>query len=146
MTAATAFAIANPVALLGWALLAVGVLLRRPLLRDRIAGQIVPGLFAAAYVLILLLAMPGAEGGFGSLDDVARLFASPWLLLAGWLHYLAFDLFIGAWIARQTERQGLPRWLLIPILPLTFLFGPAGLLAFLIVTLARGASRAHAAA
>jgi hypothetical protein len=71
-----------------------------------------------------------AEGGYGSLEDVGKLFANSWLLLAGWVHYLAFDLAIGSVIARRTADQGLPRFILVPILPLTFLFGPIGFLAF----------------
>ncbi|MGE0240048.1 MAG: abscisic acid-deficient protein Aba4 family protein, partial [Parvibaculaceae bacterium] len=55
---------------------------------------------------------------------------NPWLLLAGWVHYLAFDLAIGALIARRTFDESLPRLILVPILPLTFLFGPIGWLIF----------------
>ena len=146
MTAATVFSLANMLALLGWLILAAGVILRRPVLRDRVAGLIVPGVLSAGYTLIIIFAMPGADGGFGSLEGVASLFASPWLLLAGWAHYLAFDLFVGAWIARRTEAVGLPRGILIPLLPLTFLLGPAGFLAFLIVTLASGRRLAPVAA
>ena len=50
----------------------------------------------------------GAEGGFGSLADVATLFGKPELLLAGWIHYLAFDLFIGAWEVRDAQRNEHP--------------------------------------
>ena len=53
-----------------------------------------------------------------------------WLLTAGWLHYLAFDLFVGSWISEQAAALALPHWLLLPPLALTFLFGPAGLLVF----------------
>ena len=74
-----------------------------------------------------------AEGGFGSLDEVAALFRSRELLLAGWLHYLAFDLFVGAWEVRRGREAGVPFLLVAPCLLLTFLFGPAGLLAFLIL-------------
>ena len=51
-------------------------------------------------------------------------------LTAGWIHYLAFDLFVGTWIAQRAARLGLPHLATIPLLALTFLFGPAGLLAF----------------
>ena len=59
------------------------------------------------------------------------LFANPWLLLAGWVHYLAFDLFIGAWQVRDAKRTGLSHLLVVPCLVLTFLFGPIGLLLYL---------------
>jgi hypothetical protein len=57
----------------------------------------------------------------------------PGLLAAGWVHYLAFDLFVGAWIAERGAALGLPHWQLVPVLLLTFMFGPAGLLAFILL-------------
>jgi Domain of unknown function (DUF4281) len=64
------------------------------------------------------------------LERVQKLFTFPWVALAGWVHYLAFDLFVGAWISRRVMEDGLPRWTLIALLPLTFTFGPMGLLGF----------------
>jgi hypothetical protein len=61
---------------------------------------------------------------------VAALFENRWLLLAGWVHYLAFDLLVGAWEARTARREGIPHLLLLPCLLTTFLFGPAGYLMF----------------
>ena len=130
MSAALLFTIANVTALTGWAMLIAGVLFNNAMLRDLIAGRIVPLILAIAYTALIVIHWPSAEGGFGSLEDVERLFTNSWLLLAGWVHYLAFDLAIGSIIARRTADQGLPRFVLVPILPLTFLFGPIGLLAF----------------
>jgi Domain of unknown function (DUF4281) len=76
-----------------------------------------------------------AGGGFGSIDQVRALFADDSALAAGWLHYLAFDLFVGAWIVRDAATRQLPGLLVLPCLPLTFLFGPAGLLAYFAVRL-----------
>lgn len=130
MTPEWMFTAANFTAMAGWAVLAAGVAFNNAMLRDLIAGRIVPFILAAAYTGLIAVFWVGSEGGFGSLGDVARLFANPWLLLAGWVHYLAFDLAIGAAIARKTFDEGLPRLILVPILPLTFLFGPIGWLAF----------------
>lgn len=130
MTPENLFSLMNYTALAGWAVLAAGIVLNNALLRDILAGRIVPALLAAAYTALIVLFWAGSDGGYGSLDAVARLFADPWLLLAGWVHYLAFDLAIGAIIARRTFDEGLPRLVLIPVLPLTFLFGPIGWLAF----------------
>jgi hypothetical protein len=69
-------------------------------------------------------------GGFSSLAAVATLFGNPWALLAGWIHYLAFDLLIGTWEARDARERGVPHLLLVPCLILTFLFGPAGWLLY----------------
>jgi len=51
-------------------------------------------------------------------------------LVAGWIHYLAFDLFVGLWIATEADKAGISRWLQAPILVATFMFGPIGLLLF----------------
>ena len=58
---------------------------------------------------------------------------SPSAVMAGWIHFLAFDLFVGAWICRTARASGIPFLLVLPTLPLTFLFGPAGYLAFVAV-------------
>jgi hypothetical protein len=130
MTPESMFAVANYSAIAGWIVLVGGILLNNTVLRDIVAGRVIPLIFAAGYTLLILSFWVGAEGGFGNLADVARLFSNRWLLLAGWVHYLAFDLLIAAWMARRTAEERLPRLALIAILPLTFLFGPAGFLAF----------------
>lgn len=129
MTPDAAFSIANPLALAGWLALIVGIVLKHPLLRDVIAGRVIPVILSAAYAVLILVFWWTAEGGFGALADVQTLFTQPWIALAGWVHYLAFDLAIGAWLARQVMERGLNRLFLVPILPLTFLFGPIGYLA-----------------
>ncbi len=99
-----------------------------------VAGRVVPLLLAVVYVLLFASHGMG-DGGYDSLAAVQRLLAAPPLLAAGWLHYLAFDLFVGAWIAERAGVLGLPHWLVLPLLALTFMFGPAGLLAFAAVRL-----------
>jgi hypothetical protein len=64
---------------------------------------------------------------------VRALFQSDALLVAGWLHYLAFDLFVGAWQVRTARAEGIPHLMVVPCLVLTFLFGPVGFLLFLIL-------------
>lgn len=140
MTASGLFEVANLFAMAGWLVLAAGVLLQRPWLRGSLADTAWPLTLSAAYSGLVLFFFINADGGFDSLENVRRLFASDWMLLAGWIHYLAFDLFIGAWIAHQVLEERLPRWLLVGLLPLTFLFGPAGLLAFYILKGTLGAA------
>lgn len=125
------FRYANLAALAGWLTLAVGIVLRSPVLRETLAGRAVPLGLSIGYTAIVAVHWWSGEGGFSSLEGVSTLFRSPWLLLAGWLHYLAFDLFVGAWIAADAEVHRLPRAMLIPVLPIVFLFGPAGLLLWL---------------
>jgi hypothetical protein len=129
MTADTLFSLASMTALGGWLVLAAGIVLKRPLLRDAIAGTAFPLLLAAGYTALILVFWWSAEGGFDTLANVQKLFTSPWVALAGWVHYLAYDLFIGALLARRMMEAGLSRLLLVPVLPLAFLFGPIGFLA-----------------
>ena len=72
-----------------------------------------------------------AEGGFGTLAEVKALFRVDALLLAGWIHYLAFDLFVGAWIVRDSQTHDLRHLLVIPCLFFTLMAGPFGLLLYL---------------
>jgi hypothetical protein len=121
------FSIANVVALAGWIALALAPNRRGV---RRAAGVVVPLLLCGAYTLLIMTQAPQASGGFGSLAEVSMLFRSPGMLLAGWIHYLAFDLLVGAWEVQDAEQVGLSRWLLLPCLALTFLLGPAGLLLY----------------
>ena len=73
------------------------------------------------------------KGGFGSITEVQALFSSPGGLTIGWIHYLAFDLFVGIWIARDADAKNFSRFLQFPVLVLTFLAGPLGLLLWLII-------------
>lgn len=130
MTPDQLFQIANPLALLGWTALALGPL--APRLTQTVALA-VPLALSLLYTALILAHWAGAEGGFGSLAEVQRLFAQAPIALAGWIHYLAFDLFVGAWIARTARAEGIAHWMVIPCLVPTFLFGPAGLLAFAIL-------------
>lgn len=124
------FRLGNAAALPAWLALALSPASARwaPTVR-RLAGRVWPAGLAVAYVALIAVHWRG-EGGFGSLDEVRALFAVPGALAAGWLHYLAFDLFVGAWIAERAAARGWPHALLLPVLALTFLFGPAGLLAY----------------
>jgi Domain of unknown function (DUF4281) len=140
MTADFLFSIANPLALIGWIVLAAGVVLNRPFLRDELAGRWFPLGFAVLYSMLIILFFTKTEGGFDTLANVQRLFTSPWAALAGWVHYLAFDLFVGAKIARGVMERRMSRWLLVPLLPLTFIFGPMGLAGFEVVKLIFGKS------
>jgi len=111
----------------GWALL---VFAPRWRWSQRVASVIIPLTLAIVYVVLIVLYFAKSSGGFGTLGQVAQLFQNPWLLLAGWIHYLAFDLFLGAWQVRQAQRLRITHLLVIPCLLFTFLFGPVGLLAF----------------
>lgn len=125
----TLFSAAGAAAMAGWLALLASPL--APRISHIVAGRVIPIALSVGYTALVLAFWNTGEGGFDSLANVARLFETPELLLAGWVHFLAFDLFIGAWIVRDARETGaLPFWLVLPCLPLTFLFGPAGLAAY----------------
>jgi hypothetical protein len=129
MTPEQLFGVANTVSVLSWLLLAV--LPGRRWVADVITGRAVPMVFGILYVVIVVATFGRADGSLSSLEGVAALFGNRWLLLAGWLHYLAFDLLIGTWEARDARERGVPHLLLVPCLFLTLMFGPAGWLLYL---------------
>ncbi len=130
-----AFKIAGMAAMLGWLALLVSLFVgraRQP--AWTLARWIIPGLIGLAYMALFWSSWGNTPGGgFGSVREVRALFANDHALAAGWLHYLAFDLFVGSWIAELGLKARIPALLLIPCLLFTFLLGPTGLVLFLIL-------------
>ena len=122
------FQIANPLALTGWVALVLSPL--APRVAQAVSAVAVPLVLSAGYAGLVLAFWAGAEGGFATLAEVQALFTDPHIALAGWVHYLAFDLFVGARATRRAQAEGISHLFLLPCLALTFLFGPAGFLAF----------------
>jgi hypothetical protein len=133
MTPDLIFTLANYTVLPGWLLLLLAP--RARITRHLVHTALLSVAMAALYALYITIALTRSDGqgGFSSLQGVMHLFTVPEAALAGWLHYLAFDLFIGAWEARDAQRLGIPHLLLIPCLALTFLLGPIGLTLYLIL-------------
>lgn len=137
MTPDSLFQIASAAVLPGWIALACAPLARaRLVLAARVIAVLLSGLYVTLLVTGLAGAGPPAGAGFDTLDGVRLLLSSPQALLAGWVHYLAFDLWVGSW---EAEDAALPHWLLLPCLALTFLAGPAGLLLYHLLKAARKA-------
>ncbi len=127
------FSLSGAIVLLCWLLL---LAVPRWRVAQILATFVAPLLIAALYLALLVSHKTPTGGGFNSLAQVSILFSSPYALLAGWVHYLAFDLFTGAWEARDAAEVGISRWLVAPCLLLTFFFGPAGLALYLLLKLA----------
>jgi hypothetical protein len=138
LSADQVFRIGNSVALAGWLILVFAGRVRWA--GRLLCGVAIPLLLACAYLGILLGHWGESSGNFNTLSGVAALFTNRWLLLAGWIHYLAFDLFIGSWQVRDSQHNGISHFLVIPCLVLTFLFGPVGLLCYFVVRLLRSRS------
>jgi hypothetical protein len=127
------FSITGAVAMLGWAGLVL--LPKVDFVVKVLARAIIPGAIGATYVYLMLtnLGSAPADGSFGSLAGVKALFGVDALLLAGWIHYLAFDLFVGSWEVQDARERGVHHLLVVPCLLLTFMAGPAGLLLYLLI-------------
>ncbi|HEX5644494.1 MAG TPA: ABA4-like family protein [Erythrobacter sp.] len=129
---------ANLLALISWA--ALILLPRWPALLSALL-YVVVGLLSLLYATILVGLMSGwmdpggsmAGGNFSSIAGVQALFATKGGLTLGWVHYLAFDLFIGIWIARDADAKGISRLVQAPVLLATFMAGPLGLLVWLVL-------------
>ncbi len=127
----TIFSVCSLLAMLGWA--ALILLPRFPWVAATLARLVIPGLIGLVYVVLMVLNFGNApaDSGFGSLAEVKALFSVDAALLAGWVHYLAFDLFVGSWEAADAKQHGVPHLLLVPALLATLMVGPAGLLLYL---------------
>ena len=106
---------------------------------DRLVHSVfAPIVLGVTYTWLLANVMGGVvqmpEGaGFASLDALMKTFSVKEAVVAGWAHYIVFDLFIGAWIARDAQRAGISPFIAAPTLLLTFLVGPIGLLSYLML-------------
>lgn len=141
MTPDTLFQIANPLAMLGWITLALSPL--APRWADRIGGFLIPAILSLLYAGLILGYWWQGQGGFDSLSNVMALLSNPWMALAGWVHFLAFDLFIGGWITRRARTEGIAHLMILPCLLMTFLFGPIGLILFLSIAATRRLLHPH---
>ena len=135
MDAQTLFLIGNYSVIPAWLLLMVAP--KWIWTRKLIFHAWIPLLLGSVYIYCFIMARPAPEGGgFGSLDAVQILFAHPYTALAGWIHYLAFDLFVGAWEVRDAQRRGINHLWVVPCLLFTLMAGPAGLLLYLCIRFA----------
>lgn len=131
------FSLVGTGSMAGWVILIFGP--RRFAVVNAIPLWVIPISLSAVYAGIALSRLSGTGGGFGSLAEVATLFQSDWALLAGWVHFLAFDLFVGAVMAARMDQVRVNRLVQAPILAATFMLGPLG---FLIAALTEWTIRA----
>ncbi|WP_037321245.1 ABA4-like family protein [Salegentibacter sp. Hel_I_6] len=132
MTPIEVFSMANAIVLPMWFLMIF--LPQWKITRFLIAHRVIPIILAVLYtVYILLYTMDYGIMDFSSLSSVMTIFTQENAVLAGWLHYLAFDLLVGIWILNQNKFLGLNQLLIAPCLFLTFMFGPLGFLIFIVI-------------
>lgn len=131
MTADNIFSAANLAAVLGWILLIFAP--RWKGTKKIVLSGAIPLLLSSVYLILIVVFFGRAEGGFDSLSNVMKLFTNEWAVLAGWIHYLAFDLFVGSWEVNDAQSRNISHWFVIPCLILTFLLGPIGFLLYTIL-------------
>lgn len=125
------FQAANIFAMLGWLMLAVfpGWRYTR---RVVLMGNIF--LLAVTYAILFFSNFAIVMGGGGmALSSLSAAFQNPVVMLVGWVHYLAFDLFVGVWEVQDSRTCGISHWLVIPCLFATFMAGPVGLLLYMVL-------------
>ena len=135
MTASALFSFANSYAFLGWFLLFSAPNWKHTQTIVKYGILVVLGLIYA--VLVLKGIKNFNISDFSTLSNVKQLFSQDEALLAGWIHYLCIDLFIGAYIVRKSIEINIPRIIYSLILPFTFMFGPVGFVIFTLVSLSK---------
>jgi Domain of unknown function (DUF4281) len=133
MNAASIFSIGNTCILLGWILL---IFLPNWKFTQTLILNGLIVLYSAVYAYLILKDIGDFRAdSFSTLANVKALFQNDNAVAAGWLHYLAFDLFVGAYIVRKSKELQISRLLYTIALPFTFMFGPFGYLIFFIIKL-----------
>jgi Domain of unknown function (DUF4281) len=126
----TIYSLCSAIAMAGWIALAFA-----PFARNRVVGgaRLVSAVLCVAYIVQMATITEDTGGSFSTLKGVTALFTSPGNVMMGWTHYLAFDLFVGSWEIEDAGREGIAHWAMLPILFLTLMLGPVGLLTYFCV-------------
>ncbi|WP_410483839.1 ABA4-like family protein [Spongiivirga sp. MCCC 1A20706] len=132
MTPTEVFSIVNTAVLPMWILMIF--LPKWKITRFLIDYKVIPLLLSVVYVIYIAISLQsGGMMDFGSLSSVMKLFTAENAVLAGWVHYLAFDLLVGMRILNQNKQLKIHQLLIAPCLVGTFMFGPFGFLLFMIM-------------
>ena len=125
------FRAVNLIAILPW--LMMMILPKTDITKTVINSNVFPLVLALVYGFYIITTFGKSGGNFMTLVGVEKLFSKREVLLAGWVHYLVFDLFVGAWEWRDALQHDISQWILVPCLLLTLMFGPVGYLVYFVV-------------
>lgn len=132
MTASEVFSLVNFIAMPMWLLMIL--LPNWKATRFLVDYKLIPLILSLIYAFYIVLAMQsGPAMDFGSMESVMNLFTYENALLAGWVHYLAFDLLVGMWMLEQNRSLKIHQLIIAPCLFATFMLGPVGFLLFMLV-------------
>lgn len=131
MTPDTIFKLCSAIAMIAWLIL---IVLPKWHSSDKFVIGIIVTLFAIIYTYYIVTNIAVIDmKSFSTLKGVTTLFTNPLAVLLGWVHYLAFDLMVGLFIKKNSLKYGISHWIVIPCMLLTFMFGPIGLLLYLLI-------------
>ncbi len=133
MTPSMLFTFMNILSATGWILILIVSRFWKG--ADAFLVCIVVALLAAAYSFFNFAHIGEAGGiaGFSTFEGVTKIFSNPWLIDAAWAHIVGIDLIIGMLIKNNAAKHGIPYGLVVIILLVTIVFGPMGLLLYLLV-------------
>ena len=134
MSNATMFMLVNYAVMPFWLLMLV--LPHHKITNILVHSGVVPMIYGVVYACYFVIGfvMGGPEGGsMGSLEGLMIAFTSETAIIAGWVHYLVFDMFVGSWQVRDARRVGIPHVAILIPLILTFVAGPLGLMIYVIM-------------
>ncbi|QRK12410.1 DUF4281 domain-containing protein [Archangium violaceum] len=123
----------NVPVLLGW--LSMVLAPRARVTRWFLESDVLPLGIGVLYLALVAPHLPGLLREFDTLAHIDVALHRPGMLLAGWIHYLAFDFLVGRVVLADAQRRGIPHLLIVPCLLMTFMLGPVGYLAYAVVRL-----------
>lgn len=124
------FKLANLSVIPAWLLL---VFVPQHTITKQVVHSFVYPILLGCFYFYMLVTSFGGEGGMDTLANLKLSFQRDEILILGWVHYLIFDLFIGAWMVRDAMQHSIHHLKIVPSLILTLFAGPVGLLTYLII-------------
>lgn len=134
MDAEQIFQIVNLIALIAW----IGLLFfpRWKVTQIVVISGLVSLVFSIVYLVLFIYNVGGSDfdpESFQTLSGLSSMFGSSEAVLVGWVHYLAFDLFVGMWISEDAKKKKIAHWKVFVPLLFTFMAGPIGLLIYFLI-------------
>ncbi|MBT8324786.1 MAG: DUF4281 domain-containing protein [Winogradskyella sp.] len=130
MSPSEVFSIVNLLAMPMWILMII--VPNWKVTRFLVDYKIIPVMLSFIYAFYIISSMLGGSAmDFGSLESVMQLFTVENAVLAGWVHYLAFDLLVGMWMLDENRTLKIHPILMAPCLLGAFMLGPVGFLLFM---------------
>lgn len=131
------FNFCNILILIAWGAIIISP--QKKISRILISYPWIPLTLSFFYIYFIIISGGLMEADFSSLNGIVNLFknATPESAAAGWLHYLAFDFWVGTWIIKHSRKEKISNKIIVLPLLLTFILGPVGILAYSMILLVK---------